>query len=440
MICKTCIAEKGKVGLVLFLDGYDEVYPARRAKLISEIRRVSARHPKCPIALSTRPDDVVRSLDEFAIFSVNPLELGGAVDLISKLPYDDEIRKKFADDLKHGLFEKHESFLSNPLLLSIMLLTYGENAEIPKKRSVFYNQAYEALFQRHDASKGGFRRKKETELDIHDFARVFALFCLQTYEKRLFKMSNMQALEFIQKAKLRLNLEFSSDAYLRDLLSATCLVVEDGLEVMFTHRSFQEYFVAQFIVSSTDEIQKSLLERYWKYIISDNVISLVEELDAEIIERNLLIPRLTELFSELGVSKTVGITHAARYIKLAYSQFEFGDERIFATVSESESQVSMLLHLANRLCETYVFPDEEFFREKNARLIRRYGDANMNGTDERVLFKTSEVSHRSPVLREVLEGEGAFSISYLRAAYRALKMLQKKHNERLESLDRLLDL
>ncbi len=176
----------------LFFDGYDEVYPSIRSQLLTDIRRLSTTYSMCPIALSTRPDDAIRSLDEFAIFSVNPLTLSGAVELISKLPYDAEIQEKFTDDLKNGLFKEHESFLSNPLLLSIMLLTYGENAEIPKRRSVFYNQAYEALFQRHDASKGGFRRQKETNLDIHDFARIFALFCLQTYDKRLFKMSLLQ--------------------------------------------------------------------------------------------------------------------------------------------------------------------------------------------------------------------------------------------------------
>ena len=426
--------------LVLFLDGYDEVYPTRRPKLIRDIRTWSEKYPKCPIALSTRPDDVVQSLDEFLIYSVMPLDLGRALELIAKLPYDDDIRQKFSEDLKRGMFQQHRSFLSNPLLLSIMLLTYGENAEIPKKLSVFYNQAYEALFQRHDASKGGFRRKRKTELDIQDFARIFALFCLQTYEKRLFKMSSLQALEFIDKARTRLDYDFLPENYLSDLLSATCLVVEDGLEIMFTHRSFQEYFVSVYIVSASDEIQCILMNRYWKYVISDNVIDLVEELNPESIERNLLIPKLKHLFSQLRVSRAVGITHAARYIKMAYSRIEFHNDKIVAQFSETEEPIPVLLDFANRICATYTFPDKEYFDNERTRLIERYMSNRSENTDEQLYFDTKKMSHRTSPLRDFLEGEGAFSVSYVRAGYRALKQLEKKHDERLESLDRLLNL
>ena len=424
--------------VALFLDGYDEVYPAHRAQLIGDISELSAKYPKCPVVLSTRPDDVVRSLEEFVIFAVNPLDLEGAVGLIAKLPYDADVRRKFTDDLRHGLFEKHESFLSNPLLLSIMLLTYGENAEIPRRRSVFYNQAYEALFQRHDASKGGFRRKKETDLDIQDFAGVFGLFCLQTYEKRIFEMSNMQALEFIDKAKQRLGFEFPREAYLRDLLSATCLLIEDGFEIMYTHRSFQEYFVALYIASASDEIQKSLLHRYWKFVISDSVIDLVEELNPESIERNLLIPKLTNLFTKLRVSRDVGITHAARYVKLAFSHIRITKEGVGATLNRDE-YTYMVLYLACRMCNSYKFPDEEYFGKQAETLLDKYADGK-NEVNDRISFETSTMSYRSPLLRDVLAGEGVMSLSYLRAGHRAWKLLEKKHGERLQSLDKLLSL
>ena len=427
--------ESGHISL--FFDGYDEVHPSIRPQLLTDIRRLSETYPMCPIVVSTRPDDVVRSLDEFAIFSVNPLDLAGAVELISKLPYDAEIRQKFTEDLRRDLFEQHNSFLSNPLLLSIMLLTYGENAEIPKRHSVFYNQAYEALFQRHDANKGGFRRQKETELDIHDFGKVFALFCLQTYEKRLFRMSNVQALQFIGKAKERLQLKFLSQAYLNDLLSATCLLVEDGLEIMFTHRSFQEYFVAQYIVSASDEVQRKLLDRYWRYVLSDNVIGLVEELNPEIIERNLLLPKLRKLFEELGVSRRVGITHAARYVKLAYSSIEFEDESMIFMYRNPEEAVTELLKIALRMNNTYA---QQQFREPLNELIARYGRVDDEGSEISNVFDTSAMSYRSQPLRDVLHSGGMASISYVEAGYSALRILEKKHRERFESLDNLLGL
>ena len=321
-----------------------------------------------------------------------------------------------------------------------MLLTYGENAEIPHKRSVFYNQAYEALFQRHDATKGGFRRQKETELDIQDFSKVFALFCLQTYEKRIFKMSRIQALEYIDKSKMRLKFNFVAEDYLADLLSATCLVVEDGLEIMFTHRSFQEYFVAVYIVSTSDENQRKLLDRYWKYITSDSVFELVAELNLESIERNLLIPKLTRLFSEIQVSRTVGVSHAARYIKCAFSSFNFGGDNLFASVKDLDENFPRVLQLAHKICRTYRYPDEQYFMKRFDYLKKRYIDINAKESGDPIEFGTETMSYRSPLMRDILEDEGAFSLSYLRAGYMALRDLEKKHSGQLESLENLLDL
>src|SRR6185503_8614326 len=131
--------------------------------------------------------------------------LDQACELVQKLPFESEFTSKFLKDLRDTLFAKHNSFLSNPLLLSIMLLTYGQSADIPNKLNVFYNQAYEALFQRHDALKGAFQRDRSTGLDIQDFAKVFAAFSLQTYDKRVFQMSKTQAIDYLEGAKKILN-------------------------------------------------------------------------------------------------------------------------------------------------------------------------------------------------------------------------------------------
>ena len=290
-----------------FLDGFDEVNYSQRKKLIQEVKKLSNTYPDCPILISSRPDDVFNGIDEFSIFNMLPLTLASATNLVNKLPFDEEIKAKFISNLSDGLFKQHESFLSNPLLLSIMLLTYSENAEIPSKLSLFYNQAYEAIFQRHDANKGGYSRDRKTKLDIQDFARVFSVFALQTYEKRLFKFSRMDCLNFIEKSRKTLNQEFATEDFLDDLLCAACLLLEDGLEIAFSHRSFQEYFVARYIATATPAIQEKLLNRYWKNISNDNVISLLFEINPDLVERLLFIPKLENLFKEIGVKQKVGI-------------------------------------------------------------------------------------------------------------------------------------
>lgn len=173
--------------------------------------------------------------------------MNDATELVRRLPEDEELKEKFISDLHKDLFNRHKSFLSNPLLLSIMLLTYGISADIPKKLSIFYNQAYEALFQRHDAIKGGFQRDRHCDLDIQDFSRVFSAFCILTLDKRLFQFSRSDAISYLDKAKDLVNITVNSEDFLEDLLQSICFLVEDGLLLVFAHRSFQEYFSAKFI-------------------------------------------------------------------------------------------------------------------------------------------------------------------------------------------------
>jgi hypothetical protein len=415
-----------------FFDGYDEVNHNKRKKLIKEIKQLSDKYPKCPIFLSSRPDEAFNGLEAFSVFHVLPMTMEAAIDLVQKLPFDPDIKGKFIQALHGKLFEEHESFLSNPLLLSIMLLTYGENSEIPSKLSIFYNQAFEALFRRHDAYKGGYNRVRLTTLDIQDFSRVFGLFSLQTYERREFKMSRTACLTYIDKSRKSLSKDFDPEGYLQDLLSAACLLTEDGLDVAFSHRSFQEYFVALHISSAAPEIQQKLILRYWKNMKSDDVMKLLVEINPELVERILLIPELDKLFSDLKVKRSVGITHTARYFKKQFITINVDPRGLSATSYDIEATAFDLAQFVVADAG-YVFPDNQVFKDFDQKMYETYGTP---GTT--VTFKTSTMTYNTPPLSDLLNFEGRFSVKYLQALHLGYKRLKSKHSNRLESLDALL--
>jgi len=213
---------------LILLDGFDELDRRRRTNMAKAIIRLSEEYPKNWLVLSSRPDPELEGWSAFTAFYIEPLNLTKAIELVERLDFDPEIRKRFISDLQSDLFMRHTSFLSNPLLLSIMLLTYQDTAHIPSKLSIFYNQAYESLFQKHDALKGGYQRQRQTALDIQDFARVFAAFSVRTYDRRQFTFSISSALETLDKCKEITNLEYSSKEYLADAQQAVCLLVEKG--------------------------------------------------------------------------------------------------------------------------------------------------------------------------------------------------------------------
>lgn len=424
--------EQGHFAFIL--DGYDEVSNNLRKKLISDIKALSRKGKQCSIIISSRPDEVFAGIDEFDIYQVQNLSLDAACSLVEKLPFDKDVKGNFIAELRGGMYEKHESFLSNPLLLSIMLLTYGQNAEIPTKLSIFYNQAYEALFQRHDALKGGYKRERCTNLDIQDFAKVFSVFSLQTYDKRLFGLSRMDALNYIEKSKRHLSKLFDSEAYLEDSLKATCLLVEDGLKIVFSHRSFQEYFVAFFINNASPEIQNKLISKYWKNMRSDNVILLLHEMNPGLVERLLIIPVLKDLFHKIGVEKTVGITHFDKYLKLIYSSINIEEEIISATLKSNDADISDVMHFAIRAHQTYKIPKNVSIKVESRGLMRKHGDPE--GKKE---YKTKDLSYRNPLVRDLAVRNGVFSVRYLAAGFEVMNELQSKHRNIENTLDELLD-
>ncbi len=328
------VAEAIHLGhFVLLLDGLDEVPLQQRKKLAADISEIASRHADCPMIVSSRADDIFNSMRPFHAYTICPLSLDEACSLVEKRPaFPSQIKTHFITALRQGLFAAHHSFSSNPLLLTIMLLTYEETAEIPSNLSLFYQRAFEVMFYRHDAQKDLFRREMICGLDIQQFERVLAAFSLLTYDKKDLKWGITLTLEYIDKAGKLTSLadKFQSKDFLADALQAVCMFVEDGLDFSFTHRSFQEYFVAKFIVYADFQVQQKLIEKYSQYSHSDMVFSLLYKLNPSLVERSLLIPKLNELFAILEVQQEadISIVHLGRYVKMTYSHWRIEKNEI----------------------------------------------------------------------------------------------------------------
>lgn len=305
----------------VMLDGFDELNRKLKRDIANEVQDLAARYPGNWITVSSRPDPILEGWDTFTHLRVQPLDLPTAAELVRKLPFDDPVKGQFVEAIRGGLFERHKSFLSNPLLLSIMVLTYTDIATIPSKLSVFYTQAYEALFQRHDALKGGFQRERRSGLDIQDFARAFSAFCVLTYEKRAFAFPPIAALDFLSQGKRLSQLAYDSEAILHDATQAVCLLVEEGMDLTFSHRSFQEYFVARFVSTCPPGLKGDLIRLFAPSIGSDSVMSLLFELDQHAVESTYILPSIARLRRRLRIKGSVGITHFLRYLKAVYSSF-----------------------------------------------------------------------------------------------------------------------
>jgi len=286
--------EKGvKEGAIyLILDGFDEVSPEHRSRLETELVELQRNNPEMVMIVTSRHDERFASWQNFSIFNVLPMRKREVVELIRKLPYAKAIRNKFAEAVKSTLYDKHASFLSNPLLATMMLITYEQFAQIPDKVHIFYEQAFETLFFRHDTSKeAGFERKRHVDLAINEFKNCLSSLCITTYVKAKFQFSESEVLESISAAVGYEKLNAKPQAFLKDLIESVCIMQRDGTQITFTHRSFQEYFSAVFISRSPSIDLAELLDKL-SLQPDDNVIIMSLDINRDLIERLWVLPRL----------------------------------------------------------------------------------------------------------------------------------------------------
>lgn len=227
--------------------------------------------------------------------------------MASRIWEEDEKTREFCEQVDAELYEKHQDFAENPLLLTMMFLTFMRNSSIPEHLSDFYKKAYEALYSAHDnQNKGCYRRDFACKtLDENEFKRILSHFCFQSYFKEAYEFSEDEILKYLQTSlkKLQFNGVSATD-YLTDLRNVVCMIVKDGETYRFSHRSFQTYFAAYYTAHFlTDEQQKRLFSQilssrtgaYWE---KTDYYHLLMQLELERFAENALEDRLRQLFKE----------------------------------------------------------------------------------------------------------------------------------------------
>ena len=184
-------------GCFLFLlDGYDEIIAEKKSIFFKKITDFTDRYVNNYYIISSRPHSEFVEFQRFSVLSLCPFEKIQAISLIGKIDYDQSIKQSFMKALDEELYEKHTSFASNPLLLNIMLLTYDNYAEIPEKLHLFYSNAFETLYSKHDATKGGYKRELKAKLSFDAFKKVFSYFCFITYYQGKIELHTMNYIRY----------------------------------------------------------------------------------------------------------------------------------------------------------------------------------------------------------------------------------------------------
>ena len=296
-------------GYIIFFDGYDEVNRDKTEKITSEIKALSERYSENKYFLSSRPSEEFIGWNDFCEVETLKLNKEQALSLVKKIEFDEVVKNTFYNELDNSLYEKYESFASNPLLLNIMLLTFQKHASIPERLNDFYDEAFVTLFNVHDATKDSYVRDIRSGLGCEDFKLIFSYICFKSYFNGEFEFSEARLRFHIQQAKTKFDrFNFTIEDFQEDLTQSVCMLIKEGLIYRFSHRSFQEYFAAWYTCKLVDDVQSKLLLSWIKEsdsVLSDSYFTMLFDLQSEKLNKIVICPILKEiqkLYMQLGFS------------------------------------------------------------------------------------------------------------------------------------------
>ena len=299
---------------VFFLDGYDEINSSKKEKITKEIDDLVKLYNKNYYLLTSRPYTDIDLLPLFHNYEVCELSDDDINNFIKKqIPTEEE---ELCDKIIEAVNSKenisYKSFLSNPLLLSMFILTFQSYSSIPQKRSEFYSQVFDALFSVHDSmSKLAFVREKQSGLSKEQIVDVLKLFSFISYFDEKFIFSGLyveEKLKFIKEKKK--GITFDNEKLINDLQIAIGILNKEGTDYTFPHRSLQEYFAAIYIFSLNDDNKKIVYKKIIKSLTDkksfiktarDNFHLLLSELDARNVIKYALIPYFQNYIDEINL-------------------------------------------------------------------------------------------------------------------------------------------
>ena len=308
---------------LLLLDGFDELKSEACGETELRINRFRDRYHSNCIIVTSRKDPRFMGWGNFRELKVLPLSKDQALALIDRLDYEKTIKESFRERVQTELFISHKSFLENPLLLTLMLMTYESSGSIPRNETTFLQRAFDELYSRHDASKTGYKRRLQAGLTSDEFLDALSAFCMLCFRQNKLEFSSLtDCIDIISKSRQLTSKELTYDSskFLSDLNLALCILIQDGLAYSFTHRKFQEYFAARFIILTPKSHQYKFLKLAASRLPSDGVVKLAFELNQSAVEDNLLLPALQKIADDINWLQTTREESFFAWISLAYDR------------------------------------------------------------------------------------------------------------------------
>ena len=323
---------------LLLFDGLDEITMRNLPLFTKQLNAFMDRFSTNTFIVSSRPYSNFQSFTRYTVLYLKPLTKEQALSMVDRFNYradSPKMQSQFRALLNTVLYISHTEFVGNPLLLSIMLLTYEMDAEVPMQKYIFFQEAYAVLSRRHDATKDGYHRELRTGWSANDFAKYFSFFCAVSYSngKVSFNEADLETYFRMMDDKYHLT-PVDVDDFIFDATNNLCLMFQDGLNYGFIHRSFQEYFCARFFHNQLDTDLERVIPIFNRRELNkkdDMALPMLFDMKPQAVEKYLILPYLKSFIRECEDKEGMWT-----FLEAIYPDYEAADGEAFVDEDNTE--------------------------------------------------------------------------------------------------------
>ncbi|MBK1987958.1 NACHT domain-containing NTPase [Sphaerospermopsis aphanizomenoides BCCUSP55] len=264
-------------GLIL-LDGLDEVREEDTKRVLSQILEISNQYHTNQFIITCRIAAKEYTFERFTEVEMADFDKQQIETFTQNwFRLTDPVK---ADRFIQRLAENTPIYelATNPLLLTLLCLVFGENNDFPANRSELYKEGVDILLKKWDAKRNIERDQVYKNLSLHRKEDLLSQIALTTFEQGdyFFKQKTVEGYiaDFIYNLRDARTepqeLELDSEAVLKSIESQHGLLVERARGIYsFSHLTFHEYFTAREIVGtnglvSLKKLVKHINDKRWR--------------------------------------------------------------------------------------------------------------------------------------------------------------------------------
>lgn len=246
----------GKISILL--DGFDEIEENLIKETYQEIEFLVQRFPELQLVITSRLGNEIQKSVAFRVVEIAPLTPAEFPAFLEKLKVSTEKSIEIRNAIRVSP-SKVSTLITTPLMLTLVVIVYETESEIPETLPEFFEKLFQVVFTRHDRLKAAFSRKHYSGLSERRLQRLFASFCFMVlqlgYTRTLttdqFSESFEMAASYTEDCKCEMEM------FKQDITKVACLMLEEGIDsITFLHKSILEYYAAAFVQHLTEDNAK----------------------------------------------------------------------------------------------------------------------------------------------------------------------------------------